>query len=164
MFGQKELSEYKEFLKGKTKEELLELEQEIIKEADELDKNISTMEFDLPKKNYAVSAETVRYFLNKQSVQWQYTLAMVGMYDFWTEKNPGKIPYAQLDAILNAIGELKFTGYEEWAKIVALNTYLEPITAKYRDVKSKIFEIATKHSEIQNAIGLNSPISTPPQV
>lgn len=158
MFGQKEIAEYKKSLEGKTREELLQLEQDIIKEADELDKEIATMEFDLPKKNYSISAEAIRYFLGKQSVQWQFTLAMVGMYDFWTEKNPGKIPYAQLDAVLNAIGELKFTGYDEWAKVVALNTYLEPVTNKYREVKSKIFEIAAKHSEIQNALGLNSPI------
>ena len=159
MLTRKDLEDYKKSLEGKTKDELLALEQELIKEADELDKKISVLEFDLPKENYKVAAEAVRTLLNKQSITWQYTLAMVGMYDFWTEKNPGKIPYAQLDSLLHAIGDLKFTGYEEWAMVVALNKYLEPLTKEYQDVTAEIYDVASKHSEVQNALGLNTPLA-----
>lgn len=159
MLTQKELEEYKKSLEGKTKEELLDLEKALIEEADELDKKISNLSFDLPEENYDIAAKAIRTLLNKQSVTWQYTLAMVGMYDFWTEKNPGKIPYAQLDSLLHSLGDLKFNGYEEWSMVVAVNKYLEPLTKEYQDVTAEIYDIANKHSEVQNALGLNTPIS-----
>lgn len=161
MMTPKEINDYKKSLKGKNKAELEAIEQELIAEADELDKVISSTEFDLPTENYDVACKAVRALLNKQSVTWQYTLAMVGMYDFWTDKKPAKIPYAQLDSLLHSVGELKFTGYEEWAMVVALNKYLEPITKEYQEITGKIYDIASKHSEVQNALGLNTPINQP---
>lgn len=158
MLTQKELEEYKKSLEGKSVEELHEIEQALIKEADKLDNKISKLEFDMPTENYEEAAVAARTLLNKQSVTWQYTLAMVSMYDFWSAEKPGKIPYAQLDSFLHTIGDLKFTGYEEWAMVVALNKYLEPLTKQYQDVTGKIYDIANKHSEVQNALGLNTPV------
>ena len=158
MFTQKDAEEYKAQLKDKTKEELQKIEEELIKEAEEVDKEISELSFDLPKENYKEAANAARTLLNKHTVNWQYTLAMVGMYDFWADKNPGKIPYAQLDSLLHTIGDLKFTGYEEWAMVVALNKYLEPLTAEYRKVTEKIYTVASKHSVVQDLLGLNTPL------
>lgn len=162
MLTQKELEDYKKSLDGKTNEELRKIEEELIADAEALDKRISETTFDLPVENYAEAAKAAKTLLNKQSVTWQHTLAMVGMYDFWTEKNPGKIPYAQLDALLHTIGELKFTGYDEWAMVVALNKYLEPLAKKYQDITSEIYDIANKHSEVQNKLGLNTPVTNVP--
>lgn len=159
MLTQKELEEYKQSLKGKSKEDLRKIEEELIKEAEEVDKKVSKVEFDLPEKNYKEAAAAVRDLLNKVQVTWQYTLAMVGMYDFWTEKNPGKIPYAQLDSLLHTIGDLRFTGYEEWAKVVVLNKYLEPLTKEYQDITSEIYDVASKHSAVQDLLGLSTPVN-----
>ena len=84
---QKQLTEYAESLKGKTLDELEKIESELIAEADENDQTVSKLEFDLPKDNYKVVAEGIRMLLNKQTVQWQYTLGLVGLYDF---RNPSK--------------------------------------------------------------------------
>ena len=109
------LKEYEESLKGKTLEELEKIESELIAEADANDQKVSKTEFDLPKENYKEVAEGIRMLLNKQTVQWQYTLGLVGLYDFWNpEKKSKKIPYAQLDAILRTLGQMQFTGYAEW--------------------------------------------------
>ena len=121
---QKQLTEYAESLKGKTLDELEKIESELIAEADENDQTVSKLEFDLPKDNYKVVAEGIRMLLNKQTVQWQYTLGLVGLYDFWNpEKRAKKIPFAQLDAILRTLGQMQFTGYNEWAAVVAINKY-----------------------------------------
>ena len=68
-----ELKDYETKLSNMTLEELHELEQEVIKEADDVNIEVAKTTFDLPTENYKVVAEAVRYFLNKQTVQWQYT-------------------------------------------------------------------------------------------
>lgn len=154
---QAEIEKFKKSLEGKTVEELRKLEEEIIKEAEVIDKEIAETNFELPKENYDIAAKAVRYFLNKKSVQWQYTMGMVAMYDFWTDEKPETIPYPQLDNILRTLGEMQFTGYEEWAQIVALNKYFEPLREEYITVTQKAYDVATKHNEIMNKLELNTP-------
>lgn len=157
---EKELQEYKKMLDGKSKEELEKLEQEVVAKAEKIDKEVAAKEFDMPTENYPVVAEAVRYFLNKQSVQWQYTLAMVGMFDFWNPEKPAKkIPYAQLDTVLRTLGGLQFTGYEEWAKVVAVNKYFEGLRKGYMETTQKVYDIATKHNAIMEKLNLQSPVT-----
>ena len=146
---QRMLKEYEESLNGKTLEELEKIESALIAEADENDQRVSKTEFDLPKENYKAVAEGIRMLLNKQTVQWQYTLGLVGLYDFWNpEKKAKKIPYAQLDAILRTLGGMQFTGYEEWAAVVAINKYFEPLHNAYVDATEKTYDIASKHQAV----------------
>ena len=160
---EKDLHEYKKSLEGKTKEELESIEQELVKEAEAVDKEVAGMEYNLPTENYAAVAEAVRYFLNKQSVQWQYSLAMVSMYDFWGEKPAKKIPYAQLDTILRTLGGLQFTGYKEWAMVVAVNKFFEPLRDKYMETTSRIYDVATKHNIVMELLDLNRPVISAPE-
>ena len=150
---QKMLKEYDESLKGKTLEELEKIESELIVDADENDKVISETSFDLPSENYEVIAKGIRQLLNKQTVQWQYTLGLVALYDFWNpEKKADKIPYAQLDAVLRTLGQMQFTGYEEWAAVVAINKYFEPLHKAYVDATEKTYDIASKHQSVMQAM------------
>ena len=71
---QKQLQEFDASLEGKTLEELKAIEQDIIKEAEDLDKEVSETEFKLPKKNYATVAKAIHTLLEKKTVQWQFTL------------------------------------------------------------------------------------------
>ena len=143
---QKMLKEVEQEMSSKTLEELEKIESQIIAEADENDQIVSKLEFDLPKENYKVVAEGIRMLLNKQTVQWQFTLGMVGMYDFWDPaKKQKKIPFAQLDAILRALGNMQFTGYEEWAAVVAINKFFEPLHDAYVNATEKTYDIASKH-------------------
>ena len=79
----KALDDFKASLKGKTLEELKEIEQQVIKECDEVNERVAKFEYPLEEENYPAVAQAVRDFLNTQTVQWQYTLAMVSLYDFW---------------------------------------------------------------------------------
>jgi len=153
-----ELAAYEESLKGLTFEELKAKEDEIVKLADENDKALATKEFKLPKNNYKVVAEGIRTLLNKQTVEWRFTLGMVSMYDFWNPENfPTVVNYPMLDATLRTLGELKFTGYSEWAIVVAVNKYFESLHDEYEAATEKIYDIASQHNAIIDALALKDP-------
>lgn len=154
------MNEFKTQLDGMTVEELKELEQTIIKEADEVDKEIVSKNFDMPEDNYPVVAEAVRYFLNKQQVQWQYTLGMVAMYDFWADERPATIPFPQLDSVLRALGSMQFTGYDEWARVIAINKYFEPLRNEYAEITERAYTVAEKHQLVMEKLGLNTPVES----
>ena len=155
---QKFLKEYEESLKDKTLEELRDIEATLIADAEANDERVSKLEFDLPKENYKVVAEGIRMLLNKQTVQWQYTLGLVGMYDFWDpEKKSKKIPYAQLDSILRTLGTMQFTGYTEWTAVVAINKYFEPLHNAYVDATEATYDIASKHDIVIRKMEALSP-------
>lgn len=153
------LQEFVESIKGKSKEELEALEEELIKQADEADKACSEYEFDVPTAKYQEVARAIRYFLDKQTVQWQFTLGMKSLYDFWDTKRPAKLPYPILDTTLRNLGGLQFTGYDEWCKVLIINEYFESMREKYTELARKPYEIAGKHDAVMNALGLQNPIS-----
>lgn len=155
---QKFIQEYKDSLKNKTLEELKVMETEIVAEADKVDEEVKNTTFDTPKENYKEVCQAIRLVLDKVQVQWQYTLGLVAMYDFWNpEKREKAIPYPMLDSTLRTLGERQFTGYQEWAAVVAINKYFEPLRDKYVETSERIYDVAMKHNEILDAIKLNEP-------
>lgn len=158
---QQAILEFEKTLIGKTLEELEKLEDEIIAEADEIDKEVSEEKYDLPEKNYKEVAQGIRMFLDKQSVEWQYTLGMISMYDFWNpDEKPEKIPYPQLDSVMRTLGTLRFTGHEEWAAVIIINKYFEPLHESYKNAIEKISLVAAKHNAIIDQMKKNEPIGT----
>ncbi len=157
----KQLAEFEKSLKEMSVEELKAKEQELIKEADENDAVLNKKTFNLSTENYKVVAESIRMILNKQTVEWRFTLGMVSMYDFWDpEKFPKTISYPLLDATLRTIGEMKFTGYSEWASVVAINKYFEATHDEYEACTEKIYDIAAQHSAIIDELGLREPVKS----
>lgn len=152
------MEKFKKSLEGKTVEELKKIEQEVIAECEKIDAEVAQTEFDMPVENYAEVAEAIRHFLNDQTVQWQYTLGMIAMYDFWTEDCPKTIPYAQLDSVLRTIGSLQFKGYENWCRVVAINKYFEPLREKYVQITQQVYDAASKHQTVMEALGLCTPL------
>ena len=71
---QKELEEFKKSLVAKSVKELQDIEQEIIKKAEETDKEIADTKFDLPEAGYKEAATAIREIVDRQSVTWQFTL------------------------------------------------------------------------------------------
>ena len=135
-----------------------DLEQELIKEADENDKRINELEFDLPADNFKNVAEAIRAILNKKEVEWHFTLGLVSMYDFWNPKEkPQKISYPMLDATLRTLGEGRFKGYEEWAAVIVVNKYFEALRNDYVDTTETIYDIAAKHDAVLNELKLKDP-------
>ena len=159
-----QLDKFKDSLKPKTLSELQKLEQQIVKEAEETDERVAKTMYDLPTENYEIVAEAVRYFLNKQTVQWQYTLGLVTLYEFWDETNkPEKINHPTLDATLRTLGEMQFTGYEEWARVIAINKYFEPLHEAYAKTTEDVYDIASKHNMIIDEMDLKTPVPKRPE-
>lgn len=154
----KQLDEIKKKVKAMTVEELKEYEQEVIKEADAIDKETSTLEFDMPKDNYHEVANGIRMILEKKTVEWRFTLGMIAMYDFWNpEERQSKITYPMLDSTLRTIGDMRFTGYSEWAAVVAINKYMDGLREKYIDATEKIYDVAAKHNAVLDELKLKDP-------
>ena len=157
---QKELDESKKKCQSMTREQLEELEQEYIKKAEEIDKETATAMFDLPAENYANVAAGIRMFLDKQTIQWQYTLGMKVLYEYWNpEVQPKEINYPTLDSTLRTIGELQFTGYKEWCAVVDINKFMEPLREKYIEVTEKVYDVAAHHNIIIDELKLNTPMN-----
>lgn len=156
---EKDLNDYKLSLDKMTNEELVKLEQDLVEDAKKIDTLVAETTYELSDENYPLVAESIRYFLDKQTVQWQYALAMIGMYEFWNpEKRPESIPYPQLDAVLRTLGNLQFTGFDEWARVVAINKYFEPLREGYVNTTTMIYDCATKHNAVMDKLGLNTPV------
>lgn len=161
----KQLDDFKESLKGKSLDELKKIEEEVVAECDKVNDEVGATEYDLPKENYKVVATEIRNFLNKQTVQWQFTLAMVTMYDFWDPENmPDKILHPVLDQTLRTLGGLSFTGYDEWAAVIAINKYFEPLTNAFTENTQKVYDAASKHNIVMDEMGLNTPVKPDQEV
>ena len=155
---QKFLEDYKKEINSKSLEEVLEIEKEVIKEADAINDKISKYTFKLANKNYKEAAEAIRYFLNKKTVTWQFTVGMITMYEFWNPtKNPKTVGYPMFDGTLRTLGEFQFTGVDEWKKVVLINDYFKDLTDEYRELTQEIWDNASKHSIICDRIQILDP-------
>lgn len=155
----KELQDYQQSLESKTLEELKEMEEAIVAEADKTDKEVSEQKFKMSKENYSIVANAVRDLLDKKTIQWQFTLGLATIYEFWDPDHmPEEIAYPMLDSTLRTLGELSFTGYKEWAAVVAINKYFEPIRDEYIATTEKVYDVASKHNALIDAINKKTPI------
>ena len=64
---QKELEDFKKSLLEKSKEELVAMEEAVMKEAEDHNNHLAELEYDLPKENYKEVAEAICYFLSKDN-------------------------------------------------------------------------------------------------
>lgn len=156
---QKGVAEFKETLVGKSVAELEAIEQELIKEFDKLNDKRKVVEFDLPNEGWETAATTICDFLNKKEAPWNVGFALIGIYEFWkATENPKKIPFAVFELTLQTLGELTFKGYDEWTAIAGINKWFEPIHPAYAEIVMGMRYLGMKHSAVQDAMGLNTPI------
>ena len=154
-----ELEMFARSLKEKSVDELKKLEQEIIKEAEDNDVKTTKAMIKLPKDNYKEVAAGIQRLLDKETIEWRFTLGLVSMYEFWNPDEFHKeIPYPMLDGTLRTLGGLQFTGYEEWATVVAINKYFEPVREEYSNITEKTFDIAAKHNAVMDELKLREPV------
>lgn len=149
---------YNEFVKsleGKTNEELLAMEQDLIKEIDKHDRKVAKYEFKVvDKEALSKAVDAFRYFLNKQKVQFSY---VEGLLQLWDAFNPDleAIPYPTLDCCLMNLGQLQFEGYDEWVKIMKFNEFTKPYSDEYTKLKARTYLLSEEHSTLQSKLGLN---------
>ena len=152
-------AEFKESLAGKTQTELEAIEQDLIKEFDELNEKRKTTEFTLPKEGWELTSKTICDFLDKKEAPWNVGFALIGIYEFWKkEKNPKKIPFSVFELTIQTLGELTYKGYDEWSAIAGINKWFEPMHPAYAEIVMGMRYLGMKHSAVQDAMGLNMPI------
>lgn len=152
-------AEFKESLAGKTQTELEAIEQDLIKEFDELNEKRKTTEFTLPKEGWELTSKTICDFLDKKEAPWNVGFALIGIYEFWKkEKNPKKIPFAVFELTIQTLGELTYKGYDEWSAIAGINKWFEPMHPAYAEIVMGMRYLGMKHSAVQDVMGLNMPI------
>nr|DAM31575.1 MAG TPA: hypothetical protein [Ackermannviridae sp.] len=149
---------YNDFVKtleGKTNEELLALEQDLIKEIDKHDRKVAKYEFKVADKEALKEAvEVYRFFINKQKLQFSY---VEGMLQLWDAFNPDieTIPYPTFDVILMNLGQLQFEGHDEWVKIMKFNEFTKPYSDEYTKLKARTYLLSEEHSALQSKLGLD---------
>ena len=157
--------EYDKFVKsldGKTNEELLAIEEELIKTIDKHDRKVAKYEFKVvDKEALSKAVDAFRYFLNKQKVQFSY---VEGLLQLWDAFNPDleAIPYPTLDCCLMNLGQLQFEGHDEWVKIMKFNEFTKPYSEQYLHLKSKTYLLSEEHSTLQSKLGLGESNTSNP--
>ena len=158
----KKMSDFKKTIQNATIDELKKLEQDVIKEADKVNKEVQETTFVLPEEDYQLTAQAIRTLLSKVSVQWQYAQAMVDMFNFWNpDEKPESVVYGLLDATLRQLGQMEFEGPMEWKAVTTVNAYFEPIKEQYIEVSTKIFDVADKHNAILEKMDAMEKMSKP---
>lgn len=157
---QEELEKFKKSLEKKSLKSLQKMEQDVVAEADKVDKEVAEKTFPLAEEGYATVAPAIRKFIEKKEVQWQYALALKNIVDFWTDEKPESVPFPVLDSTLRLLGELQYKGYEEWSAIIEVNNYFNAITNDYQATLSAAYDVASRHNAIMEAIQKATPITT----
>lgn len=156
---QSKVAEFKESIKDKTMEELESIEQDLIKEFDELNDKRKETEFTLPTKNWKETSETICKFLDKKEAAWNVGFALIGIYEFWKqEKNPKKIPFAVFELTIQTLGDLTYKGYDEWTAIAGVNKWFEPMHPHYAEIVMNMRYLGMKHSAVQDLMELHKPV------
>ena len=162
--NKKKYDKFVKSLDGKTPEELLKIEKKLIKEIEANDKEVSDTKLELPREGYEKAAETVRYFLSKQTIGLQYIESMLALINMWPEEYPedSKIDYPAFDAAMTSLGQLQYTGIDEWNRIEDLNKYVKPLSDIYAQFKAKTYLLAEEHSALTSKLQMNDPNAANP--
>lgn len=159
----KELDEFQKSIRDeKDVEKLKEIEKDIINELEETDKYFNEVKYSLPKETifdghkYSKNdiASKVIYFLNKNEVEWQYTLGLYQLVNLWKNKDLSEIEYKAYDSTLRCLNQIRFKGYQEWLDILAINEYMSSCHEQYSIDTTLLWFLSSKHNEVLNQMQL----------
>lgn len=149
-------------------DKLLQMEQDILKEQDELTKELSEKTYKLPtrltwdEKEYSINqiGKKIVGLLNKIEIQFSYTLGYYQVGKFWMHP-VRNIGYNLLDTSLRILGnDLKFKGIQEWEDILIVNEFFKTTNDEYtRDLLKNIL-YANKHNNIVDRLQMLKPVET----
>lgn len=148
-----------------TVEELQEKEQELMKIHDEFQAELKERIYELPNtasfdgEEYKKSkiCDNIVYFLNKQEVEWSFTLGLYQTVKFWkTVENT--ISYEAYDTTLRLLNQVKYKGVKEWEDILVINEFLSACHLEYAKDASYLMFLAQAHEAIMNRAKLLQPV------
>ena len=154
-------SEFKASLANMTKDELDALAAKLTEESKETDSKVANLNYTLENKGQKAAWDSIKTFLDKQSVKWNYTLGLINLYEFF-DKTQKEISFAMLDTVLRLLGSLEYTGYTEWKMVTTINDYFTPIAADYRDVTDQIYDVAERYALVDNQLKMFETVTDQP--
>lgn len=137
-------------------DELVKIEEELMKEAQEYDDYLNTVEYSLPdevnynNKHYSKKELTkiITNSINKLEVEWSLTLGLYELINEWTRTDLAKISYKVYNSTLRTLNQVKYKGYTEWRDILAVNNFLSNCHNEYSLDTSWNILISEKHNHI----------------
>lgn len=166
---QAEVDAYKKEIEGINDVEVLkEKEKEIIAEMDKFDEYIKSRTYPVPNgvdfegEHYSRSdvSGKIIYFINKNEVQWQYTLGLYQLCRFWKNTSNEVITYGQLDSTLRILEQQKFRGFDEWRNILLVNEYMKALHEDYTKDLAVQIALSQKHNSILERMDLIGKVTT----
>lgn len=145
-------------------ERLEELEQEVIKEQDEVNQYLKEVTYELQPsvvfegETFKLTdvAKSIIYFINKREVEWKYTLGLYQLVNFWKRSNPTTVEYSVYDSTLRILNQNTYKGYSEWKDILVCNEYFKSAHESYsKDTSWLIFESEKHNIVIDRMTALN---------
>ena len=142
------------------KDTVLAKEAELMVVMDENDTRLKTVEYDIADSctfdnqvfNRKTATEYLVDFINTQEVDWNYTLGLYELVKLWKNKDLEKIQYHAYDSTLRILGQCKYKGFENWKKIMVVNSFLSPCHEEYvRDTGYMIY-LTTLHNTLLDAV------------
>ena len=142
--------------------ELMKLESDLMKEAEEYDEYLNNVEYQLPEdtnfENTHYSRNDVAKYiltaLNKVEVEWSHTLGLFELYNLWRNKDFVKISQKAFDSTLRILNQVKYKGYTEWKEILVVNSYLSQCHNEYSLDTAWNILISEKHNAITDRVKL----------
>lgn len=134
-----EVADYKVNAETYTEEEALQQEQELMQVMNEYDGYLRTVTYELGEQcefdGQVFNKKTVSDFIvdiiNNQELEWSYTLGMYDMVKLWKNKDLKEVNYHAYDSTLRTLGQCKYKGFENWRKILAINSWLSGCHDEY---------------------------------
>lgn len=159
----KELEEYKNKVAEVMDQETLDkMEAEVNDEYTEVNNYLTDVTYDLPGgvdfdgKHYSKNdvAQQIVYFLNKNEVEWSYTLGLFELAKLWKNKDFAKISYYTFDSTLRTLNQIKFKGFDEWKNILVVNEYMKQCHDEYTKDTAMLLFVSQKHNAILDRMQL----------
>lgn len=150
---QQSVAEFAAEVKDYTLEQLEKLEQEIVAEADKHQNEALNAMLPLQEEGRKEAFAAVRMMLSTMDVQWQMTLGLKEMYEFFDpEKETTEIVYPVLDTVLTTLINRTYKGYDEWCAAVNISTYFDSVRERFAEIRATLFVDAQKHNHVVDRI------------
>ena len=150
---------------------LTDRERDLMLLMDENDAHLKTVEyavadsctFDNQSFNRKTVVEYLTDFIGTQEVDWNYTLGLYELVKLWKNKDLEKIQYHAYDSTLRILGQCKYKGFENWKKIMVVNSFLSTCHEDYvRDTAYMIY-LNSLHNAVLDAMDKIKKASAEPE-
>lgn len=143
-----------------TKEEILDLERELMIKMDENEEYLKTLTYTLPDEakfdgtvfSKKALAEYIVDFINTQELEFSYSLGMFELVKLWKTKDLQEVGYYAFDSTLRILGQCKYRGYEAWRKILAVNEFMKASHEAYVRDTSYMVYLSSLHNALVDAL------------